>query len=73
MSTRRSLRTRRPTRGLWCALGRSGCWPLVATGGPLRYYKTKATREEARKALQAVLDAATHLKIEMRSMSDEER
>ncbi|CAK9088651.1 unnamed protein product [Durusdinium trenchii] len=36
------------------------------------YYKTKAAREEARKALQAVLDTAHHLKIEMRSIVDED-
>lgn len=36
------------------------------------YYKTKAAREEARKALQAVLDTATTLKIEMRSILDED-
>jgi len=36
------------------------------------YYKTKAAREEARKALQAVLDTATTLKIEIRSIVDED-
>eukprot|EP00438_Fugacium_kawagutii_P019717 Skav215095 [mRNA] locus=scaffold1068:133552:140131:+ [translate_table: standard] len=59
---------------------RSNPQPGLHVAERARYYKTKAAREEARKAmvwlgaaLQAVLDTATTLKIESRSIADEER
>ncbi|CAJ1367601.1 unnamed protein product [Effrenium voratum] len=36
------------------------------------YYKSKAAREEAKKALLAVLESSSHLKIETRKMEDED-